>query len=89
MPPIQWLKLRQKRLACDRDSTSERILEPVVVKPETVSNQGVYIIWNVAVPHEGDSAENTHNDPAQGDSNKPLPCIHGRGRRFFMCENNP
>ena len=39
MPPIQWLKLRQKRLACDRDSTSERILEPVAVKPETVSNR--------------------------------------------------
>ena len=39
MPPIQCVKLRQYRRPCDLLSTSVRILDPVVVKPETVSNQ--------------------------------------------------
>ena len=38
MPPTQWLKLRQYRMPRDRLSTSGRILEPVVVKPDTISN---------------------------------------------------
>ena len=38
MPPTQWVKLLQKRLAWLSASTSDRILDPVVVKPDTVSN---------------------------------------------------
>ena len=37
MPPIQCVKLRQSSAACERASTSERMLAPVVVKPEMVS----------------------------------------------------
>ena len=39
MPPTQWVKLRQKRMLLLRDSTSGRMLAPVVVKPETVSKK--------------------------------------------------
>ena len=38
MPPIQWEKLRQNRLHRFSSSTFGRMLEPVVVKPETISN---------------------------------------------------
>ena len=38
MPPIQWVKLRQNRMPLGRPSTPGRMLAPVVVKPETVSN---------------------------------------------------
>ena len=37
IPPIQCVKLRQIRTQCGRTSTSVRMLEPVVVNPETVS----------------------------------------------------
>ena len=37
MPPIQCEKLRQKRLHRFSTSTFGRMLEPVVVKPETIS----------------------------------------------------
>ena len=37
IPPIQWEKLRQNSVPWLRASTSVRIVEPVVVKPETVS----------------------------------------------------
>ena len=39
MPPTQWVKLRQKRPLRVRDSTSVRMLAPVVVKPDTVSKK--------------------------------------------------
>ena len=39
MPPIQWVRLRQNRLAKLRASTSGRMLAPVVVKPEMISNR--------------------------------------------------
>ena len=38
MPPIQWVKLRQNKPPMVRASTFGRILAPVVVKPEAVSN---------------------------------------------------
>ena len=38
MPPIQWEKLRQIKVALDRSSTFGTTLEPVVVKPDTISN---------------------------------------------------
>ena len=39
MPPIQWVKLRQNRMPLGSPSTAGRMLAPVVVKPETVSNR--------------------------------------------------
>ena len=39
MPPIQWVKLRQNRIPLGSPSTAGRMLAPVVVKPETVSNR--------------------------------------------------
>ena len=39
MPPIQWVKLRQNRMPLGRSSTAGRMLAPVVVKPDTVSNR--------------------------------------------------
>ena len=39
MPPIQWVKLRQNKMPLGRLSTSGRMLAPVVVKPDTVSNR--------------------------------------------------
>ena len=39
MPPTQWVRLRQSSAACDMDSTSLRMVAPVVVKPEMVSNR--------------------------------------------------
>ena len=39
MPPIQWVKLRQNRMPLGRSSTPGRMLAPVVVKPDTVSNR--------------------------------------------------
>ena len=38
MPPNQWVKLRQKSIPLSSASTSVRMLAPVVVNPETVSN---------------------------------------------------
>ena len=38
IPPIQWVKLRQNRLHRDSASTSLKMLAPVVVNPEIVSN---------------------------------------------------
>ena len=38
MPPIQWVKLRQNRTPLGSPSTAGRMLAPVVVKPDTVSN---------------------------------------------------
>ncbi len=38
MPPIQWVKLLQISMQWGRASTSERMLAPVVVNPEMVSN---------------------------------------------------
>ena len=37
IPPTQCVKLRQNRMPRCRDSTSVKIVAPVVVKPETVS----------------------------------------------------
>ena len=37
-PYIQWVKLRQNKMPLGRLSTSGRMLAPVVVKPDTVSN---------------------------------------------------
>ena len=39
MPPTQWVKLRQNRMPRFSDSTSVRMVAPVVVKPETVSKK--------------------------------------------------
>jgi len=39
IPPNQWEKLRQKSIDRGRDSTSENIEEPVVVKPLADSNK--------------------------------------------------
>ena len=38
IPPIQWVKLLHSNIQWERASTSERILAPVVVNPDTVSN---------------------------------------------------
>lgn len=38
IPPIQWVRLLQKRIDLGRLSISVKIEEPVVVKPETDSN---------------------------------------------------
>ena len=38
MPPIQWVKERQNKMPLCRCSISVRIVAPVVVKPDTVSN---------------------------------------------------
>ena len=38
IPPIQWEKLLQKRVAWVIASTSVKIVAPVVVKPELISN---------------------------------------------------
>jgi hypothetical protein len=39
MPPSQWLKLRQYRMPRLSASTSGTTEEPVVVKPDTISNR--------------------------------------------------
>ena len=39
MPPIQWVKLRQKIIPRLSASTSVRMVAPVVVKPLTVSKK--------------------------------------------------
>ena len=39
IPPIQWVNSRQNRQPRLRSSGFSRMLAPVVVKPETVSNQ--------------------------------------------------
>ena len=38
-PPIKWVEERQNRRLRGRTSTSSRMVAPVVVKPETLSNQ--------------------------------------------------
>ena len=38
-PPIKWVEALQKRSDLGSASTSERMLAPVVVKPDTLSNQ--------------------------------------------------
>ena len=38
MPPIHWVSLRQKRTLGGIASTESRIVAPVVVRPEAVSN---------------------------------------------------
>ena len=43
IPPIQWVRHRQKLIPIGRLSISCRIVEPVVVKPDTVSkNASMY-----------------------------------------------
>ena len=37
IPPMKTVKLRQKSTECGSASISERMLEPVVVKPDAVS----------------------------------------------------
>ena len=39
IPPSQWVELRQNRILRGRFSTCVRMEAPVVVKPETDSNQ--------------------------------------------------
>ena len=39
MPPIQWVKERQKSMLLGRASISERMEAPVVEKPEQVSKK--------------------------------------------------
>ena len=39
MPPTQWVKSRQNMQPRLMSSTFSRMLAPVVVKPETVSNR--------------------------------------------------
>ena len=39
IPPMQCVKLRQNSRQCGICSTSGKILEPVVVNPDTVSNR--------------------------------------------------
>ena len=39
IPPIQCVKLRQNSVACFKFSTSVKILEPVVVNPDTASKK--------------------------------------------------
>jgi len=39
MPPIQWEKLLHIKIECGRTSTSDKIVAPVVVKPDTISNR--------------------------------------------------
>ena len=38
MPPIHWVSLRQKRMLGGMVSTESRMVAPVVVRPEAVSN---------------------------------------------------
>ena len=38
MPPIHWVSERHSRTLRDRCSTSGNTVEPVVVRPDTVSN---------------------------------------------------
>ena len=47
MPPIQWVKERQKRTPRGRCSISRRMVEPVVVKPETASKYAS-TMWGMA-----------------------------------------
>jgi hypothetical protein len=39
MPPTQCVKLRQNNIHRGKDSTSGRMLDPVVVNPDTVSKK--------------------------------------------------
>ena len=39
IPPIKWVKLRQKSRECDKTETSGKIEAPVVVKPELISKK--------------------------------------------------
>ena len=39
IPPYQWVKERQNRIPLDRISTSAMVEAPVVVNPDTDSNQ--------------------------------------------------
>ena len=39
MPPIHWVSLRQKRMLGGIVSTESRMVAPVVVRPEAVSNR--------------------------------------------------
>ena len=47
IPPIQWEKLLHIRVAWDISSTLGIILEPVVVKPDTISNMAS-MIWGIS-----------------------------------------
>ena len=46
IPPIQWVKLLQNRRDLGHDSTSARILAPVVVNPDAVSKTAS-TIWGI------------------------------------------
>jgi hypothetical protein len=39
IPPIQWVRLRQNKMLFGKDSTSVRMVAPVVVKPDMVSKK--------------------------------------------------
>ena len=44
IPPIKWVKLRQKSSECDKTETSGKIVAPVVVKPELTSKKASIIL---------------------------------------------
>ena len=60
MPPTQWVKLRQNAVERCSASTSVRMLEPVVVKPDTVSKK--------ASTQEGMSPDSTKGTAPNTDS---------------------
>ena len=81
MPPIQCVKLRQKRIECGNISTFVRMLAPVVVKPDAVSNSASQKCGIVPDSRNG-SAPNTdssiHDSPTTTrPSFAKMSCLRG------------
>jgi len=89
MPPIQWVRLRQNRMPRGRDSMSERMLAPVVVKPDMVSKKAS-VKEGMAEMRKGRQPNSEREIQAKVTMANPcLGCKSRSRRRVVMTAINP
>ena len=71
MPPIQWVKQRQKFMPMGRASISVRIVEPVVVKPETTSKKASWYFGMQPEITKGRAPKADQSSQASATTTKP------------------
>lgn len=75
MPPSQWVKLRQYKSPIGSISTSDNMLAPVVVKPETTSKKASTGLVIAAAEVKRECSEQRNNQPRQCSDNKAFRSI--------------
>ena len=60
-PPIQCVRARQKRMACDCESMSSMMVAPVVVKPDMVSKNASATVGTLWLSRKGSIPKKLNN----------------------------